>query len=294
MKYIFIVNPISGGGKGLYAGEAIEEYCSHLNLDYKIYYTVKSGDATRYASLHQDKNAIIYSVGGDGTLNEVVNGIARSNATLSVVPVGSGNDFYKSLQGESYCAIDLCKVNEKYFVNIASLGIDAEVANVANELKSKNFPSSMVYILGIIKTLFSFKKIDIQNGGDVEPLTLLAICNGKYYGGGFKIMPDARLDDGKLDICKVPRLSKIYLLNVLRKLISGTHISDNHVMISSADEIQISSQIPLICNVDGEIIKDTHFSFSLQKQSLKIKQNEELGINKMLHLKKILKLGTSD
>ena len=294
MKYVFIVNPISGGGKGLSAGKAIEEYCGELRLDYKIYYTLKSGDATRFASLHRDKNTIIYSVGGDGTLNEIVNGIAKSYAMLSVVPVGSGNDFYKSLQGEDYSAIDLCKVNEKYFVNIASLGIDAEVANTANELKSKNFPSSMVYILGIIKTLFSFKKIDVHSGDETEPLTLLAICNGKYYGGGFKIMPDAKLDDGKFGICKVPRLSKIYLLNVLRKLINGTHTSDNHVMISSSDEIQMLSQIPLICNVDGEIIKDTHFSFSLQKQGLKIRQNEELGINKMLYLKKILKLGTSD
>lgn len=155
MKYVFIVNPISGCGKGLSAGKAIEEYCRELRLDYKIYYTLKSGDATRFASLHRDKNTIIYSVGGDVTLTEIVNGIAKSDAMLSVVPVGSGNDFYKSLQGEDYNAIDLC-------------------------------------------------------------------------------------------------------------------------------------------NVDGEIIKDTHFSFSLQKQGLKIRQNEELGINKMLYLKKILKLGTSD
>jgi len=98
MSYIFIINPVSGKGKGLSVGKIIDEYCKNKGINYRVVYTDRKRDAEYLAALYKNvKNNVIYSVGGDGTLNEVVNGMANSESSLGIIPIGSGNDFYRSL-----------------------------------------------------------------------------------------------------------------------------------------------------------------------------------------------------
>lgn len=290
MKYIFIVNPESGKKKGLQAGKAIEEYCKNLNIDYKIIYTYRPGDAEYIAGNYSTLDeCIIYSVGGDGTLNEVVNGLAFSSAKLGVIPVGSGNDFYKTIMESSNQTIDLGRVNGRFFINIASLGIDAEIAKSANEQKEKNIPSNLIYVSSIAKNLFKFKGIKLQIDSSKKDLTILTICNGRYYGGGFKIAPNAELSDGLLDIYEVERLGKVKTLKLLTKLLQGTHELDNSVTMYRTNKISVDSNYRLICNVDGEILEGTNFNFVIEKDAIHLHTEDELGINKLLRLKKIIK-----
>ena len=193
MLHIFIINPTSGKNKGIKIGETIKEYCDSLKIKYQIYYIENKGSATDFAKKFNDNNeAIIYSVGGDGTLNEIVNGMNNSKEILSIISAGTGNDFYKTLLDFNDNKIDLCKVNNRYFINIASIGLDAEVAHLANTFKEKHLPNKLVYILSLIKTYFSYesKKISVNNRD--TNITLLTVCNGKFYGGGFKIDPNAK------------------------------------------------------------------------------------------------------
>ena len=194
MKRIFIVNPNSGGGKALKVVENIKKICEEDNLEYEIFFTDGPNDATKIAKKFRFSSNIIYSVGGDGTLNEVVNGIVGTKNMLGIIPCGSGNDFYKTLEkiDDELPLIDVGRVNDKYFINIVSIGIDAEVANNVSIMKKIKLPPSQIYNASIVYTFFKyrFKNIDVEI--DTEKVngkcTILTVCNGQIYGGGIRLL----------------------------------------------------------------------------------------------------------
>ena len=287
MQHIFIINPISGKNKGVEVSKVIDNYCKELNVNYRIIYTKKDLRADEIASEYKNQEGtIVYSVGGDGTLNEVVNGIANSQVNLSIIPSGTGNDFYKSLKNFDGDKIDLCKVNDKYFINIASIGLDAEVAELANILKEKNVKGS--YYLSLLKTFFTYRPKMINIGEVEKKITLFTVCNGMYYGGGFKIDPLAKIDSGVFDIVEAKDMNKFQILGVLSKLSSGKHLESPNIKFYSTDSISITSSVPLICNVDGEIIKESKLDFSIIGKGINY-SNDILGINKKLKEKKLIK-----
>lgn len=292
MKLIFIINPVSGKNKGIIIGKVIEEYCKVNKLDYKIIFTNKKDDAKNIAKIYKDiPNATIYSVGGDGTLNEVVNGLANSQSNLGIIPVGTGNDFYRSIDSCYNQKIDLGKVNDKYFINVASLGLDAEIANYTNYLKTRNFPNKLVYILGIIHEYFSYKPINVNVEGETKDTTILTVCNARYYGGGFKIAPKAKLNDGLFDIIDVKSLNKLQIIGLISELVNKKHLESKNVDFYRTDSIKISSLIPLNCNIDGEIIKDTDFNFTIQENAINLDNNstDYINICNLLKQKRLIK-----
>ena len=292
MNFIFIVNPVSGNKKSIQAIKAIEEYCKILRVNYKIMYTSKVGQATQIADYFKnDSQTTIFSVGGDGTLNEVVNGLVNSSAKLGIIPTGTGNDFYKTFKGIDDDMIDVGRVNDKYFINVASIGLDAEIANYANTLKKYklNIPNNIIYILSIFKEYFKYKPINIEFDNNKKDTTILTVCNAKYYGGGFQIAPNAKLDDGKFDIVDVKSLNKLEVLGLIKKLIKVEHLQSNKVNYYRTDSIEVNSLIPLNCNIDGEIIKDTNFDFSIIENGLILDIDNSKVINDFLKIKKIIK-----
>lgn len=290
MNYIFIINPVSGKGKGREVARIVNQYCIDKNVDYKILYTTEKGDAEYLASLYKNsKDNIIYSVGGDGTLNEVVNGMVNSYASLGVIPAGSGNDFYKSLKINDNSIIDLGKVNSRYFINIASIGLDAEIAKSANNLKNYNMPNDLVYIMSLFKNYFTYDYEKIKVDDIYKYITILTICNGKYYGGGFEIAPNAKLNDGMFDVIETNRLSRLKIIKLLCKLYNALHINDMDVKYYKTNNITVESQLELNCNIDGEIITGRTFNFSTVPNALKLYKDDELKINQLLKEKKIIK-----
>ena len=287
MQYIFIVNPKSGNNRGIKIGKVIDDYCKDIFVDYDVIYTTKDIRADKIASRYANKSDIImYSVGGDGTLNEVVNGIANSSLHLSVIPVGTGNDFYKCLKNFDGEKIDLGKVNDRYFINIASLGLDAEVADLANKLKDKNIKGS--YYLSLIKTFFTYKGINLIRDCEEKKITIFTVCNGRFYGGGFEIGREAKLNDGLFDIIEAKAMNKLELINLLIKLSKGTHLTDKNINFYRSSNISIKSEIPLVCNIDGEIITDTKFDFSIKKHAINYSK-DPLNICDKLKSKKLIK-----
>ena len=180
MDFVFIVNPVSGNGASLKAIKIIEEYCKIIGIQYNIFYTSKKEEAKKIAKIiGKCPNRTIFSVGGDGTLNEVINGLAYSKSNLGIIPAGTGNDFYRTFESIDSNKIDLGRVNDRYFINVASLGLDAEIANYANTLKNSKLSSKSVYTLGIIHEYFLYKPIDIKIGNDIKSTTILTVlfCN---------------------------------------------------------------------------------------------------------------------
>lgn len=282
MKHIFIVNPTSGKGKALKTVEQIEKVCKERNIDYEINYTKSSGDATKIARKYFFSKNIIFSVGGDGTLNEVVNGIIGSKNILGVVPCGSGNDFYRTLEKvkEEYPVIDIGKINNKYFINTVSIGIDAEVARNVSLMKKVKLPSSQIYNASIVYTFFKYKfkniEFTIDNKTNKSKFTILTICNGKMYGGGYRIAPDANLSDGYFDVYFVEKLHKTIIPFLIGMLKKGTHEKHKSVHKNKATKINFKCDYDLVCSIDGEIEIGNKFDIKLIEKALMVYNNKEL------------------
>lgn len=283
MKHIFIVNPISGKGKTLKAVDRIKKVCEEENLDYEIYFTEYPKDATKIARKYRFTKNIIYSVGGDGTLNEVLNGIVGTKNLLGVIPAGSGNDFYKTLSkiDEEYPVIDIGKVNDRYFINIISIGIDAEVANNISLMKKRKVPTNQIYNASLIYTFFKYKYKDIELLIDEKEqkkgkCTILTICNGQVYGGGYKIAPSAKLTDGYFDVYYVEKVNKPQLPSLINMLKQGIHEKHNKVHKSQATKIKFKCDKELVCNIDGEIMTAKKFNVKIIPNAITIYNNKEL------------------
>ncbi|AOT70478.1 diacylglycerol/lipid kinase family protein [Geosporobacter ferrireducens] len=270
MSILFIVNPVAGKGKSLEFAAYIENTLKEKGIDYAMKFTTLKGEAEHIAKEAADGTyEKIVAVGGDGTVYEVINGLAGGTAALGVIPSGTGNDFVKTmkispklesaletvLNGE-ITAIDCGKVNGRYFINVASIGLDAEIVKKTEEMK-KYIPGPTAYMAGLFKTLFQYRLQDVEIVIDdwvyKGKITLVAVGNGKYYGGGMKVVPSAKIDDGYFTVCLIKPMSKFKMLRLLPTIFSGDHIQESEVIILKGKKIRVSSKDPMILNTDGDI-----------------------------------------
>lgn len=272
MKHLFIVNPAAGKGKTLNLIPEIEKYCSSRKYEHEIVITNYPGHATEVAKAFSSMQPLrIYSVGGDGTLNEVLNGMAGSNSSLAAIPSGSGNDFIRSIIGANIPGniliktiegteqqIDYAKVNDKYFINIASVGFDADVVYQSFHFKKLPLISGkMAYILGIFSAIISCRNHYMEIKIDGKTITgntlLTAVGNGRYYGGGMLALPYSEIDDGLFDICHAGERTRLDILRLLPKFMKGLHGTIRGVHFYRGKKVEITVDKPIPMNLDGEI-----------------------------------------
>lgn len=286
MKYVFIINRASGKTNYDTLIQKIERYME--GKEYKIVETKCPLDATKIASKYKnDRDTIIYACGGDGTLNEVASGVAGGKCKLALIPTGSGNDFYKSLKAynKKESTIDLGKINDKYFINIASVGFDANVCKYANDIKLSGKHKKSSYIRGVLKALFNYHnrdyEIEIDNKKYNGKKTLIAICNGRYYGGGFKIAPLASFDDDHFDVYLAKDMNPFKLIFMLTKLLRGKHEQSSLVKKIKATKVYIKCKEKMIVNIDGEIVEACKLKIELLKDAIHLYNDKEI-INNVL------------
>lgn len=282
MKYIFIVNPESAKGNAMKIIGNIEKVCKQEHIEYEVCYTLAQGDATRLAQSYKDDENIIYAVGGDGTLSEVLNGVIGTKNKIGIIPAGSGNDFYRTVKelGKTEIESDVGVINGKYFLNIACVGIDAEVANNVPLMKKKNVKVKNLYTASILYTFthFKFKRIHFKSQEKDEKgnFTILSICNGRYYGGGYNISPKASLEDNYFDVYYINKLRLPSIINLLLKLKKGKLEQDKRTNHFKTNNITVTSEEPIRFNVDGETIENTKFEIKIIPKAIKIYHNAEL------------------
>lgn len=277
MKKIHVFNPMAGKDK------KIPE-----NLDGKIYITKSVGDAERFAyeiSKSEDVHFIVH--GGDGTINEVVNGIIKADAgercLFSVVPKGTGNDFVRSAIENT--KIDVIKFNDSYCINSLNTGLDLRVVEEMEKAKKIPFVrGSFAYILGVVSVLFKHigEKWNItveDTDGNVEKFgnqefSLALFANGGFYGGGFNAAPIASLTDGVIDLIIVKKVTKLTLLKLIMAYRAGKHFKNGKIaekfkkyfVYRKCVKATIEN-IRSICS-DGEIIKTDKAEISILKNKL--------------------------
>jgi len=263
------VNPVAGSGKPLRKLDELKHYLNLADLDYDIEFTHEPLEAVDLAQkdAHEGYDVVV-AFGGDGTINEVVNGLIGSEVTLGVIPCGSGNDFARSLdisrnikaavevlKAGATKSIDLGKLNGRYFANGLGIGFDAFV-NYQSTLMTK-IKGQARYLSSIVKSLFQYESVEMEikyNGtSHLGKTFLVAIGNGFSIGGGFRLTPDAILTDGCFDVCRVDDVGLGTILRHFPKLLNG-HIGQvKQVQLGRSPELKVSSDKPLPVHMDGEI-----------------------------------------
>jgi YegS/Rv2252/BmrU family lipid kinase len=231
--------------------------------------------------------------GGDGLLNEAINGIMTEkipeNFAIGIIPTGSGNNFAKALgipkdikkafeiiKSEKKTLVDVGKVNQKYFINCFSLGFDAKINDLANKIKEKYsfLPRELSYLFAALKEIiFQIPSYEIEIIGEInlrEKLVLVAITNSQSYGGIFKINPGASISDGKFNLCKISPVSKIKAIYTLFLATQGKHLKTPEVKTYTfSGALKISSKEPIIWEIDGEVQEpEIEFKVEILKNSL--------------------------
>ena len=319
--FVIIANPISGKGKAKDVAEQGYAALTESGQRGQLVLTSASGDAKRFA--HEAVSTgirFVVACGGDGTLHEVVNGIATvPDVTLGVLPCGRGNDFAAAagipLKPEAAIAtllsgtpirVDLgrCYQNsdqpsaasrqqegvtssetslpkaesrkptaDYYFTTIATCGYDTEVSRRAAK-GTPLFAGTASYAYAAVETLFYYEPPFVRLEGDFGihegPLLLAATGITSRYGGGFQIVPNARIDDGLFDVCIVRPVSSLTVLRLLVTLFWGGHVSHPAVSMHQTQALKIETDTPMLLYADGEPMCETPVTIKIIKHGLRV------------------------
>ena len=273
---LVIVNPTAGGGRAARLVPWLHERLAR-RPDARVEVTGQAGDAERWAAAFERVEAgRIVAVGGDGTVQEVANGIMASGqdgVSLGIVPVGTGNDLARSLGlprdpaaawtvaiGRGERPVDLMRATsgdgrQRWFGSAGGIGFDAQVA-AAMAKRSAWQRGRAAYLVTTLSELLRFdnRSVDLELDGATTTARVLfvAIANGEYYGGGMRIAPGARVDDGMLDLCVVGDISRLTALGQLANLYRGTHINHAQVEMRRGRSVTISGDPATLVHLDGE------------------------------------------
>ena len=270
-----ILNPTSGRERGPESIELLATTIRKQFSDVEIAVTTGDGDAERAAAVAvRDGCDALFVAGGDGTLNEALNGLAAADVlnriVVGVVPFGTGNDFAAALgiptdvdealevllRGKTI-AVDVGEVNGRVFVNTSGGGFIAEVS-VAVTPQLKTIAGRLAYLIGGAQALMEFEPVTatltIEPGSQTltHEVYAFAVCNSRLIGGGRLIAPEAIIDDGLLDLCLIEGMSTLEFVALARKVAAGDHINDSRVLYMKASAIDITFNREVNINTDGE------------------------------------------
>lgn len=283
MKYIFLLNSFTLKAETEKIKRKIEEYCTNENMEFIIEQNSPDVDTEDILEKYKNQKNIIIAVGGDGSVNRVLNCIAGTDNILGIIPLGSGNDFYKSVKKdlkEYYNICDLIKINNKYFINTACFGIDADVANNKGKVTSKLIPKSQRYNASLLKTFQQYRcrelEIEINDERLKGEYTTVAVCNGIYYGNGYKISPTSNPTNGLLDVYVVDKVNKLRMLKLILKMRDGNHVGEKEVHHYQTNKLTIKSPESFVANIDGEEIYDRKFEIEVIKDGVMLYYDRSL------------------
>ena len=283
-KYKIILNPIAGRGGAIKETPKIESLMAEYGLDYDIEFTTERGEAIGMAKKAAEAGYdVVVAAGGDGTENEVLNGLMEAKqsgadkAAFGVIPLGTGDDFawganipvgpeeaIKTLAKDNRMMIDVGRVvggdfpDGRYFGNCIGVGFDAVGGFVAAKLKyMKGF---LNYLVAVILTIFVYFKaptLEVEYDGKKirMPMLMCSIMNGTRLGGGFFMAPDAKMDDGKYDMCIVEDAGRLRILTLVPHFTKGTQETQKEIQIVRGSRISVTAvEGTLPAHVDGETL----------------------------------------
>ena len=274
MRVALLANPAAGRGAGRRLAFGASEQLRQAGVQCELQFTKAAGEMRSLVSdALRDGADCIAIAGGDGSVNEAVNGyvgVARADQSFAVIPLGTGNDFAKMLgvgndwrlacdrivRGETR-RVDAGRCNGQVFANGIGAGFDAQVAVEASRIRWLR--GNAVYGVALARTLllsYSTPHARISHdGGQIETrITMLAAANGTTYGGAFRIAPEANIADELLDLMVAERLSRAGIIGFIPHILRGTHVGRKGVMMTRTRRCVVETDQPLVVHADGEII----------------------------------------
>lgn len=314
-RWFVIINPVAGAGHGLEDFPQIEKQLRNNHIVHDSVFTEHKSHAVELTvKAVNDGYRRIIVVGGDGTFNEVVNGLyiqktcSPTDVLLAVVAAGTGNDWIRMFgiprnygsaikaiaQGNSFLQ-DVGKIRfteaqyqqDRYMANVAGLGFDALVISIYNHLKLKGKSGGWLYPFSIIKGYFSYKSKGVQIEADNRTvyrnlLFSLAIGICKYNGGGLQQLPSAVANDGLLDMTIIKPIHWWNIIFRLRKLVNGEIYDIGHVMHFQAKKIHIESAPAILLETDGELQGETPIDIEIIPNGIRVVVTSEF-LEKEMH-----------
>jgi len=289
-----IVNPIAGKGSGARVWERVRP------PNWASAFTAGPGHARELAAnAARDGYDRVVVVGGDGTVCEAANGLAHTSTALAIIPVGTGNDTAGNLgipsdpraaarmaETGASRAIDLGEVRtserQLYFLSVAGFGFDAEVAWRVNRVP-KLVGGTLPYVIGVLLTLWRYRAAQMRLCLDEDArvierrVFLTAVANCASYGGGMRIAPAARPDDGMLDVCVVSQLSRLEVVRMLPKMYSGGHVQHRAVELQRCRVLTADADRRVLCHADGELVGSLPARFAIAPGAIQCVTGPELG-----------------
>ena len=296
-----IVNPVASGGKAGKLWPQLRELLLQGGLQFDFELTQYQGHATEIARKALDAGFRKFvSLGGDGTVNEIVNGLIvggqpNPEAVLSIIPSGTGADFVRILGisrdpseavrtalGQNTRRVDVGEIRctrdgkpiTRCFVNVAGLGFDSEVCARVNRM-SKRISGTIPYLTSLVLTLFSYANKDVELTFDGQQMSgrynSVVICNGQYFGGGMWIGPKAAADDGIFDVVILKDLNKLEFLVNVPRVYKGTHLTHPKIASFQAKEVHVEARQRMFIQAEGELVGEAPVTFRIIPDALSIR-----------------------
>jgi len=277
-SFSFIINPVAGGHHGR-SDHPLAAQLHRICPEAEVLLTCRPGEAESMAKARSMREGhVVVAVGGDGTVHEVARGLVGGRALMGVLPVGSGNDFARMLHSPRRLDAALAwfadakprlcdiaqvrieqadgQISEGHFINSLGIGFEAVVADAAG--RARFFKGFSRYLVAALAHLFSYRaplmRLRYNDREFSSRQFLVALGNGRSAGGGFLLAPDARIDDGLLDLCRADALSIPRLLMILPSVLRGTHARFRGVHVDRISSIGIDCPEACMVHGDGEII----------------------------------------
>ena len=285
-KYLLIANPAAGAGR---SGDAIDEVAQILDergVEYELMLTTAPKNATTIARLSHNRFDAVVAMGGDGTVSEVAAGMVHAPVPMGIIPSGSCNDFVKTVNipAELEKAIDVLlsghirdvdagRINDMYFINNVGIGFDGEVNRVASDPTNRT-TGMMKHMSALATTIGRYDPpvMKITMNGKVleKKVFQITVGNGPICGGGFKLTPDALVDDALFDVLIINSLGVASRVIHLPKVLNGTVTKTKHAFIERAPKLTITSHKPLPIHIDGEVYASDNCHIEILPKALKI------------------------
>lgn len=270
---LVIANPTSCGGKALDTLERFSSFLKQEGLPFLVYKTKPQNNTPAIHQLISEYSIEnITILGGDGTINIVLNALPHLNFKLHLIPAGTGNDLAKMIyekvdeditfslvkERSSIKKIDSWKCNEYRFCNGFGAGFDGEIAHRMYQ-KKYWLPSKLKYWIEIFRLIFSYRSTEVEINGTKTDVFMLAAANGKVYGGSFNIAPNAVANDGLLEIVKIGKVSVLKRFFYLPKIEKGIHLDLDVIDYTKQSSLEIKSEKALPAHLEGEPILAKHY-----------------------------------
>lgn len=288
MRICFLLNPTANSGRCAALAEQIRACRFPEGVRWTLWETRAPREAVQQAQEAAQTNDIVVAIGGDGTIREVAEGLWQAKkGILGIIPAGTGNDLVRTLGWTPEFApsmdrlfsdkvrfLDAGRADGQFFLNAASIGFDAHVLALFDRIK-KRVRSKAAYSLALVEALVRYRDLSIRGAeANEEKLFLLAVGNGRYYGGGFQILPQACMEDGALDVCRIANIRRSTVLRLLPSIFSASHGKyERYVHMARVTQWTEEITQPFALNLDGELFpyaKGKRVRFEVLPKALQI------------------------